>query len=67
VDFVFHPKNGVVSVAALSEYQRENEGLLIPGQDRRWVVDKIEDGQEGQRLAQDPENYPPKTIHLREA
>lgn len=68
VDFVYYPKkeSGVVSIAALSEYKGENEGLLIPDKDRQWVVEKIEDTQQGARLVQDPENYPPKTIHLRE-
>lgn len=68
VDFVYHPKqdNGVVSLAALSDSPRENEGLLIPDKDRQWVVEKNEAAQEGERLVQDPENYPPRTIHLRE-
>jgi hypothetical protein len=68
VDFVYHPKeeNGVVSLAALSDSNRENEGLLIPDKDRQWLVENVEHAQEGERLALDPDNYPPRTIHLRE-
>ncbi|SFU83536.1 hypothetical protein SAMN05216552_101154 [Pseudoduganella namucuonensis] len=68
VDFVYHPRkeSGVVSIAALSEYKNENEGLLVPDQDRLWVVDKVEAAREGAGQGLDPENYPPRTIHLRE-